>query len=325
MTVSIQPYDDTFLPGIIHFWNETFGKRRHALEMTEDLFQERILEVETPVESFEPAYFLVAHEEETVLGLIHVGVHPEDFCFALYGDEWEGGEQGYVAMIGVHPDHRGQGIGSRLWEKGIDRIDHATTVFLDGECLNPFYGNSRGPFAPFFGTAEGISIRPDQHAAIHFFERRGFEPRFRGTSLERDLSGSMSPNPDEAESADEIDVLEESYPALGEVAHARLPYPEADSYLVVRCIHDGLTSGLLSLFPYRHLAENRWGIYEFQVYEEYLDRGLARCLLSEACNELKTEEDADILESFVIKDLSEGIESLYDEFGFRESQEWLIY
>ncbi len=320
-SVQIESFEESAIPSIVEFWNDAFSDRRNFLPMTPELFRRRILNVETNIESFHPDHFLMAQSENRVLGIIHVGVHPESFCEVLYED-WGGGEQGYIGLIAVHPDARKQGIGSRLWEAGMDRIGHTENVIIDGQCLNPYYGNSLGPFQPFWGTSEGISIRPDQKDTIGFFARRGFEPRYKGLTLITELPDSYE-KPGELEDAS-INIIENEYPAPGEEADQRLPQPAASNFIVTQLVSGGKTAGLLAAYPFENLPTEKWGIYEFHVDEALRGQDLGKTLLERTLVELDA-RGADSCETLALEDVSDEAIQLYKSMGFEQDATWLIY
>lgn len=324
MNFSITTYKDQYIPEIVSFWNETFSDRRNFFPIDAELFRNRITNVETNMEKFEARNFLLAvdQEESKVHGFIHIGIHPEEFCRTWYGNEWEGGVQGYVGMIAVHPDSRENGVGTALWEHGMEKLDHCENIILDGQCINPYYGNSLGPFQPLWGTTEGISISPDQRATLSFFSRRGFKPRYAGLSLEVSVDDANLESHDQSEGR--IQILEDEYPALDNPAELRLPYPDAEDYFVTQFIKEDQTAGLLSVYPMKHLDERKWGVYEFQVHESYQGEGYGKELLDRTIQELQ-DRNVRVCETFALKDLSEDAISLYKSRGFEKKSEWVIY
>lgn len=324
MNYTIKTYQEQYVPEIVDFWNETFSDRHNFFPITEDIFHDRITSIETNMEEFDPDHYLVAIEEDSdnVLGIIHVGIHPEEFCYTWYGDNWGGGVQGYVGMIAVHPDYRQQGIGTALWEKGMERLDHCENIIIDGQCINPYYGNSLGPFQPFWGTTEGVSISPEQRETLTFFTRRGFTPRYAGVTLQLPVEEANLDQ--QADPSATVKILDEEYPALDNPADMRLPYPDAEDYFVTQIIEEDQTAGLLSVYPMTHLDDNKWGIYEFQVHKNYQGKGYGTTLLQETIKELQNRE-ATICETFSLKEVSEEAMSLYQSFGFEQQNEWVIF
>ncbi len=319
--MELTTFEDEHISGIVSFWNDTFSDRRNFQQMTPALFQERVLDVQTSMESFDPEQFFVALDGAEVIGVMHVGTHPEPICRLMYGDEWDGGELGYVGLLAVRPDRRGEGIGTELWKAGAEKLAHTSMITLDGQCLNPYYGNSLGPFPPLWGTTEGISVRPSQERTVEFFERRGFEPTYNGVSLEVDL---VDRSFEEVSSRGRVRLLDGEYPPIGEDSDERLPYPEARGYFVVQLVIDELTAGLISLYPFHELDEEKWGVYEFQLAEEYTGGGSEEALLSRALEEV-VDRGGQCCETFVLEELSEGMMKTYQEFGFEDVARWLVY
>ncbi len=320
--MEITAFDEEHISDLVSFWNETFSDRRNFISLTPALLEERILQVNTAQESFDPETLLLAKDGANVLGMIHVGTYPEPICQLMYGEEWDGGVMGYVAMLAVHPEHRGQGIGSDLWQAGIERISHAKMIDLDGQCLNPFYGNSLGPFQPLWGTTEGVSVRTGQERTVEFFERRGFEPTYEGVSLELradEASTGQNVNGDRR-----IETLEEEYPALGEPPDERLPYPNAEDYFCVQLVLEGVTAGMLSVYPFSRMDEDKWGVYEFRVAEEYRGNGHREALLYHGMNGVR-ERGGTVLETLLLKELVTDDIQLHRDVGFEDVATWHIY
>lgn len=320
--MEITTFDEELISEIVTFWNDTFSNRRNFIPMTPALLEERILKVNTSQEQFDPERFLLARENADVIGLMHVGTYPEPICRLMYGEEWEGGDMGYVGLLAVHPEHRGNGVGSDLWQAGIEQISDTNMIDVDGQCLNPFYGNSLGPFQPLWGTTEGVSIRTDQDRTVSFLEKRGFEPTYEGISLELERSNWSGDGSGPADRT--ISVLDEAYPVLGEEPGERLPYPNAEDYFVVQLQIDGVTAGILSLYPFKDLDVAKWGVYEFRVAEEFREEGHEEAMLSRAVEELE-HRGGEVIETLLLKELSEDTLAFYRDVGFEQVASWHIY
>ena len=167
--MNVVAWEANRLPAFVEYWKSSFSDARNYLSASEDLFNMRIFERKDALEPFHPSNFLLAIEGSRVVGVIQVGIHTEPFCAAVFPD-WEGGTLGYVGFVHVHPEFRRKGIGTALWKAGMERIASAGKMSVDGQCLNPFWGNSESPFVPFWGTPEGISIASDDEGSLEFLK-----------------------------------------------------------------------------------------------------------------------------------------------------------
>jgi len=317
----------SLLPSIVRFWNRSFSARRNFVPVTERLFAERVSTRRGSFERFDPSGFIVAREQGEIAGFIHVAERPERVCRAL-DPEWRGGRQGYVAFLYVDPGRRRKGLGTELWHRGLERLKRTRQVVLDGQCFNPFYGNSEGPVTPLWGTPEGIGVDWNDSATKKFLARKGFAPRFKGVQLEIDLGRAPAPSDDPARALARqgiaLEVFREVYPRVGRNRREQRPLPPGLEYEVVAAIHRGRVLGLISFYPMREARPGLVGIYEAVVVESQRGKALGRRLLQGAVDRMRAGGAASC-EVLTLPELSPSATRLYLQAGFQPAQNWAIY
>ncbi len=323
-----EPYRPALLPPLVAFWNRAFAARRNFFPVTEEIFRARVTEKRTGLEAFDPEGFVVALQGDRPAGFIHVGVRPEALCRTL-DPEWPGGTQGYVAFLWVDLARRGRGVGAELWHRGLARLAGTRQVVIDGQCVNPFYGNSEGPFAPFWGTPEGPAVEQTDGTTQRFLARKGYAPRFRGLQLALDLAEARVPARQEALAEAgglgyEAAVLHGEYPEVGRPAGERRRVDPSRDYECAVVRRKGRTAGMVCVYPLREARPGLWGVYEAKVADEDRGKGLGRILLALAIDRLRDREAA-ALEALTLPELSTAARQLYLEVGFKPATEWAIY
>jgi GNAT superfamily N-acetyltransferase len=325
--MKVGPWTPSLLPSMVRFWNRSFASRRNFVPMTERSFRERVLAKETTHEKFDPSCLLVAREGKEIAGFIHVGIRPEQLCRVL-DPEWRHGTQGYVAFLYVDPERRRKGLGTDLWHRGLERLRGTRQVVLDGQCFNPFYGNSEGPFTPMWGTPEGVSIDWNDSATKKFLARKGFAPRFKGVQLSIDLVPRASPEGRAtkalARQGYELRTIREYYPEIGHGLKERRSILPGLTYEVVVAVHRGKVVGLISIYPMEAARPGLFGIYEAVVVESLRGRALGRRLLEAAVGCMK-ERGGTHCEVLTLPELSPAAHKLYLGAGFLPVQNWAIY
>jgi len=321
------PWTPSLLPAMVRFWNRAFASRRNFVPVTDQSFRERVAGKETAFEKFDPSGLIVARDGREVAGFIHVGIRPEQLCRML-DPEWRRGTQGYVAFLFVDPDRRRRGLGTELWHRGLERLNGTSQVVLDGQCFNPFYGNSEGPFTPLWGTPEGVSIDWNDSATKKFLARKGFAPRFKGVQLSIDLA-SATASPTQAARAMsrqgyELRVVTDFYPEIGHGLKERRSILPGLAYEVVAAIHRGRVVGLISTYPMTEARPGLFGIYEAVVVESLRGRALGKRLLEAAVGRMK-EQGVAQCEVLTLPELSPSAHKLYLGAGFVPVQNWAIY
>jgi len=325
--MKFSPWSPSLLSATVEFWNRSFASRRNFFPMTPALFRSRVAGRAGGPERFEPGRFIVAREGPEIVGFIHVGERPEALC-RLLDPQWRGGTQGYVAFLFVDPARRRKGLGTELWHRGLERLKASRQVVLDGQCFNPFYGNSEGPFTPFWGTPEGVSIDWGDSATKKFLARKGFAPRFKGVQLALDLLGPGEP----AEAAGRalarqgmrLEVFRRAYPELGKPVSARRPMPAGLDFEVVAAVRRGRVAGMIAYYPMSEVRPGLFGIYEAVVLPEWRGKALGRRLLGAARARMKSLGGASC-EVLTLPELSPSAHRLYAKEGFIPVQNWAIY
>jgi ribosomal protein S18 acetylase RimI-like enzyme len=326
--VGYSTYSDLFLPGIVAFWNKTFRLKRNFFEITPELFRERVVRRKSTLEKFEPDNLVIANRGGEIVGMIHVGIQSEEFC-GLCFPEWQGGAQGYVAFLNVREDCRQDGIGSELWRTGMERLSGCDKVIIDGQCLNPFYGNSAGPFTPFWGTTEGIGIEWDDVATRGFFAKRKHQPRYKGISLE--LQVRQRVRDDMASRAKavnalgvRIEVLGGVYPELGEPLGTAVRYQAGQDFFCVTAIREQTVCAIASAYPMTEVSPDKYGIYELLVAGELQGKGIGSILVARLLSEIER-LNGRACEVLTVEELSPRAIDLYKSFGFEPVAEWAVY
>ncbi len=321
------PWTASLLPAIVRFWNRSFSVRRNFVPVTERLFAERVTSKRSAVERFDPSGFIVAREEGEVAGFIHVAERPEPLCRAL-DPEWRSGTQGYIAFLYVDPARRRKGLGTDLWHRGLERLKGTRQVVLDGQCFNPFYGNSEGPFTPLWGTPEGISVDWNDSPTKKFLARKGFAPRFKGVQLGVDLAQAPPSSDDPARALSRqgitLEVFRDGYPRVGKNRRERRSLPSGLEYEVVAALQRGRVLGLICYYPMKEARPGLYGIYEAVVVESHRGKALGRRLLQAAVGRIRTLGAASC-EVLTLPELSPAAHKLYLGEGFLPVQNWAIY
>jgi GNAT superfamily N-acetyltransferase len=303
---------------LVAFWNRTFGALHNAMPVTASLLRRRVLEKVTAVEAFDPTGMILACDGGSVRGLIHVAIQPESVCRALE-PSWGGGERGMILLLGVEPQARRRGVGAELWRRGMERLAGAAATLIDGQCLNPFYGNSEGPFTPFWGTPEGIALPWSDAGARAFLANRGHTPRYRAVQVGVDLPGARSDAPDRP-----IGIRDRACPPLEAAPTDASRFDEAFDFRAALALEAGRVAGTLIFFPMSEVREGLWGVYELRVADACRGRGIGRALLAGALRAMR-ERGAIRCEATTIPELSPGAPPLYASFGFEPCAEWAVY
>lgn len=321
-------YDEGSLPALVAFWNRTFSKMKNFFPVTEEVFAARVTRKRTAVERFEPAHMILAHHDQNVVGMIHVGIREEEFCRLLYPD-WSSGMEGYIAAFGVDPAFRRRGIGSELWDRAIQALAGCRRIVVDGQCLNPFYGNSERPFTPFFGTPEGISIAESDAETRGFLARRGFHPRFRAVHLACDLQ--KQPRMLREDVLDTIrlngygvEVTSSCVPTLGARRHEQMPLPEPFDGEAIALTQGGKVVAALTYFRMAEVSPSLFAIYRTEVAPEHRGHGLGGLMARLAFIDIEA-RGGRTLEVLTVPELSPDALEFYRRMGFVEVGGWLVY
>jgi len=316
------PWTASLLPAAVRFWNRGFASRRNFVPVTERTFRERVVGKETSFEKFDPSQFIVARDGSEIAGFIHVGIRPEPLCRML-DPEWRSGTQGYIAFLYVDAERRKKGLGTVLWHRGLERLKGTRQVVLDGQCFNPYYGNSEGPFTPLWGTPEGVSVDWNDSATKKFLARKGFAPRFKGVQLSLDLSTAPALAPVKSRGY-EFRTIGDFYPEIGRSVKDRRAILPGLTFEVVAAVQRGKVVGLISYYPMAEVRPGLFGVYEAVVVESLRGRALGRHLLQAAVGRMKHQGAAQC-EVLTLPELSPAAHKLYLGAGFQPVQNWAIY
>lgn len=297
----VEPFTPDHTDAFVEFWNRAFGAMHNAVPMTADLLRRRLLDRTTAVEAFDPRGLILAVEGAEVRGAIHASRQPEAVCRVL-DPSWPGGERGLLLLFGVEPAARGRGIGTQLWHAASDYLAGTRGRAIDGQCLNPFYGNSDGPLTPLFGTPEGIALPWGDAATKRFLAKKGFAAKHRAVQLGLDIG---EPPPDAG--AEIVPRTDERY-----------DFETA----VVR--DGGKAIGTLVFYPMFEARPGLYGIFETRVAESHQGRGVGKSLVAAALRRL-AERSARRVEVLTIPELSPGARELYEGFGFSTCAEWAVF
>lgn len=326
------PYSPPLLGAFVEFWNLTFADRRNFVPLTAEGFERRVVAKRNAVEAFDPRSLILAVEPDAaagavprVLGAAHAGTWPEAFARVL-DSAWGGGSMGYIAFLAVDPAHRRRGIGGELWGRAAASLRSCRRIVIDGQCMNPFYGNSEGPETCFWGTPEGISISWMDVSTQRFFRRRGHAPRYRGAHLQWIVepakdAARVQPPP----KGISILTLQGRYPEIGRPL-SHVPTLFSQHPFTCFAAHDavGRVVGILSLFPLVGLDAGRYAVYEWLVLPELRKTGLGRNLLAAAQDYLR-QCGATACDALTLPAISGNALTLYLGAGFREVDAWAIY
>ncbi len=139
------------LPAFVAFWNEAFADRRNFRPLTAEAYSARVLSHP----AFDPHGLLLAWRQDahgaTLVGVAHAfRPAPQEGPAATWG------EGHALALLYVHPNARGQGLGSRLIQAAENWLYYCPV--LVGWPGTPAYGAVEGYHAPFFGSSEHMGV-----------------------------------------------------------------------------------------------------------------------------------------------------------------------
>lgn len=312
----LSPWAPGLEEAFIRFWNRCFASRRNFIPLTKERWRCRVTAGGIPGERFDPEDLIVAREGGEIAGFVHAGRRSAVVC-RRHDPGWPGGTQGTLNFLFVDPAHRKKGLGSQLWHAALEHLKRTRQIILDGQCLNPYWGNSQGPRTPLWGTPEGVAVEWGDSATKKFLARKGFAPRFRAIQLARRLDEGPLPEGGEA-------VFIPWIPRLGglytEKRRLRAEAPVETAAVVSR----GRVRGLLAYFPLAELRPGLYAIYEAAVVEAERGGSLGRRLLGAALGRLR-ERGALEIEVLTVPEVSEYAHRVYLEAGFTPVASWAIY
>lgn len=302
--ITIVDFEEALIPGVIRFWNSEFSRRRNFVKLTPALFKERIVNCQGVVASFNPAFYLLALSGTQVVGLIHGGIFYKAVSKALLNED---NDIGFVGIVAVSKKVRRKGIGTALYNSLRRRLESAgaAKIMLDGQCLNPFYGNMERLVQPFFDTPEGISVSQADRATADFFKSIGFAPRYHAVTMKGVIS-QLNIQPVELPEGMSINIK------------------AGDGYFIGSLINKGAEIGKLPVFAMNLSDRVTWGIHELQIDSNFQGRGYARTMLWAITDKVK-KKNGKYLECVTVKELSPAAVSFYKDIGFKTEANWLVY
>lgn len=326
--ISYSSFGNTTLTEFVAFWNAAFASWPNFHPMTEAVFHQRVLDKTTGIEKFDHHGLILARHDGKIVGFAHAGINPEEYC-RVFHPGWEGGTQGYLGAIFVLPAERGKGIGKGLWNHAMDRLSGTRETVIDGQCMNPFWGNSEGPFTPFFGTTEGISVPWDDAKTKEFLGHRGFKPRYKAVSLEYSLGAwehsAFAAAIAEAEgNGFAVSFRRNFCPVIGQSAEANMPYPPGLTYGTAYAVAGGAVAGTIITYPMKEISPFKHGVYELSVTETARGKGIGRALVLKALEKVH-KSGGNLCETLTLPELSAPAHGLYLAVGFKPKTEWAIY
>lgn len=316
----VRPFGPEHFGALLAYWAQAFSGFPNYQPVTSRLLRERLFDRRNAVEAFDPAGLFLAWQGPEVVGLSYGGRRSELVCRALYHG-WSGGAEGYLGILHVLPSARHAGLGAQLFQSARAHVADTRRFMVDGECLNPFFGNSEGPEPPLFGMTEGIGVPAADAATEGFLSRRGFPPRERALTLELDHEGRTLI----AEVAlGEVawQVTEDRVAEVGGPPDGWVPYREESRFVAVQGVERGRV--LVAAIGFPLTAGNLWGIYELRAAQDAQGRGLG----SSATRRLLLEHQrrgARLTQVVTIPTLSPAAHRLYLRLGFREVRAWNIF
>lgn len=324
-----EPYSTSHRGEVVRLWNRVFEDEPRFRPLTRALWRERV-EQANAGEEFDPDLLWVAIREGRMVGFVHGGVWTGEFLRQLLPDNRSdsGGHDavGYLAMVGVDPEARRQGVATSLVRalSGALRERHgeATPLLLDGRAFNPFYGNFYAPRPVLWGTPEGPAVRRSNEAADLFLRAQGFHPESGALTLRAELSECPSPGSAQALGRSlsvEVCVEPDYQPVLGSNRGNAYPFPnESATWLAIA---DEAQVGALIAYP---CSDRTWAIFSLEVESAYRGRGVGRHLLHRCITALK-ERGVSSLEALVLPEESPGALHLYQSFRFQEVESWWVF
>ena len=177
--IQYRPFHNSDPPQLARLWRECLLGRGAASGLRCDAFE--TLNYAQPY--FDPEGLILAVHEERVIGMVHAGFGTNDTETGLML------ESGVICMIMVHPDHRRQGVGTRLVLLAEDYLKSrgATNIFAGpAEPLDPFYFG-------IYGGSQPSGFLTSDEGADKFFRSLSYEPFERHAVFQRDISQPSDP------------------------------------------------------------------------------------------------------------------------------------
>ncbi|MBI4244683.1 MAG: GNAT family N-acetyltransferase [Planctomycetes bacterium] len=300
----IKEFQKSDLPKIVDFWNTNFKGRRNFWRITKKTFIKRIVLKKSSVAVFDPHTYLVALLDDKMIGILHYGVFDKQALKILFNRE---DSLGFIAFLFVSPKHRRIGVGKHLMDQALKDFSNMgiKKTIIDGQCLNPFYGNAEDMEQPFFDTPEGVSIPSVDMETYNFFYKYGFMPRYRGITL----------------SAQVKDIKIDKFKAENGF---ELGIKNTVGMVVVNLLKSKKILGVLDALQMKQSDKKKWGIHTLEIADECRGKGFGKYLLGKLVETLKKKK-AKTIECISIRELSSEAINFYQHYGFKKECEWFIY
>ncbi len=280
--VVVQPFRAADLPALVALWNHTFADRRNFAPVSEETFRRRVLD--RP--ACDPAGLFLAWAvgpdgTARAAGLAHaLRPAPQTGVYAKWGGHH------FLAVIGVAPEMRRQGIGSRLLQAAENWLYYCPIYAASH--IQPCYGTLEQLAPPFFGSTQRLGISATDTGLIRFLARRGYRATDPGdVSMTATLGARpVPPAPDLAALGLAVVTLDPAHPFTGTEPPGRAEYTlrgdngGAPFAALVLVDGEGCLRGHLSWYP---MTRPGWAaLAGFWVAPELRGRGLGRYLLDRA-------------------------------------------
>ncbi|MBI4618396.1 MAG: GNAT family N-acetyltransferase [Planctomycetes bacterium] len=296
------------LPAAVFYWNRAFADRRNFFPIDERDFRDRVVANRHGEEAFDPAGFQIATDGAEWVGFAHAGRRAN---------------RGYLAFLHVREPHRRHGVGGALFDLCLSYLAGTDEVFVDGQCFNPYYGNVQGPFIPFWGTPEGISVPQGDREALAFLERRGFVPRFEAVTMERAPADSPVLG-EKGEGNATFRSYVNACPALGSRPDDLVPHARFDRHIAWAAVVGERVAGRVIAYSMERARSGLWGIYDLEVEEVARGSGLGMALVRRALDSLAALR-VETCEVLTIPALSPAAYRVYERLGFGVAVRWAIF
>ncbi len=294
MSLTFQTYTDNHVPILIDIWNKSMKDEYGFFPLT----PERLRQHYYSSTRFDPNRLLIAYYGEIPQGFIHYDLVDEP------GYE----RAGVISALAVIPEHRLQGVGSKLLEKAIGYLEHHQVKFIDAA--------GAWPYSSFYATlidgSERAGINQENKAAQWLLSNFYFYPGRRSYTMLKELHNSahFSILPQHVYSGSRRGYhtwLDHAFRDWELFDHELL---NPDGVVLSRCIYarmDGQSN---------YSGKERYAIFGVHTPEPFQGMGYATANLKLLCNKLIS-EGIDELELHVYQDNAPAVK-LYQRIGFTD-------